>query len=172
MKKNVYISLLILIIVFSFRVWSFVNELPSLITKESAGEFIDEKSDYWPDIVEEIRKSKGSVSRSLFMSRDMRVAFKDSELSKVSYNEANHSVVCRFSPSVEPYVSIWLEYNTELSATEIPTTWKTVYWPDWTQAENSETIARWEGGGADRKGYIIIEEIRPDWFYIEMYSKQ
>ena len=39
----------------------------------------------------------------------------------------------------------------------------------WNLASASKSAWRWEGGGMGGKGYIDVERLRPNWFYVEMY---
>lgn len=40
---------------------------------------------------------------------------------------------------------------------------------DWTLVSSTENAWRWEGGGMLGRGYIDVERLKPNWFYMEMY---
>lgn len=40
---------------------------------------------------------------------------------------------------------------------------------EWTYIAESSHQWKWTGGGINGKGYIVVEELRPNWFFVDMY---
>lgn len=160
-----------LLLFFSLCLFFLIASLPVLSldipeTSEKMGKFIDSRAAQWPELLAELEQSSNTLSRwNPFLSSAAHSVFSHSALSRIVYHPETDALNCYFFDFLsEPETSRVLQYNPMLALAEIDKEhrrWES----EWQLIVHTEKQIRWESGNQ----WIIVEEIRPDWFLIDRY---
>ncbi|MBQ2976115.1 MAG: hypothetical protein IJE17_01345 [Clostridia bacterium] len=120
----------------------------------------------WMAVYPEISDERIKATRDA--PGEFQVLFQERSLERI-YESENGAICFQFSWTYQAISEGFcqLEYHPNLTSETLyeemtgRAPWQLVY--------KEENACRWEGGAIGGKGYVVIEEIYPDWFYIEAY---
>lgn len=145
----------------------FTTSCRTIIPEQYLTEWVMENHSIWETALDEMPVD--TFSESPIDADYFRHLPNASAISQVFYDSENELfTLCIYGLSNQPETSTSLVYSK--SVDDITTlNHEVTRYPDWRLTYATETACRWEGGGANHKGYVSVTEVEENWYYVEIY---
>ena len=138
-------------------------------TQERLGAFIDKHQNVWQQVFADASGKR--VDNQSAQTAALKQVFRSSPLESVDDRNGDGRITLylTYSHSMIIEGSVYLTYDPAFDPAQNGPVGHPGDGHVWRMTQNTEGLWRWEGGAVGGKGWMQVERLRPDWYYVSCY---